>query len=50
MKYSTACAKYIKLGSLGECYLKEIFENICFEMACGGNFMIYLINELNAMP
>ena len=34
MKYSTACAKYVKLESLGACSLKEIFENICFEMVC----------------
>ena len=38
MKDSTTCAKYVKLGSLGECSLKEISENICFEMACEGYF------------
>ena len=35
MRCSTACAKHVKLGSLEACSLKEKFENICFEMACG---------------
>ena len=38
MKYSAACTKYVKLGSLGACSLNEVFEKICFEMECGGYF------------
>ena len=34
------CVKHVKLGHLGACSLKENFENICFEMTCGGYFFI----------
>ena len=50
MKYSTACAKDVKLGSLGACSLKEIFEIYASKWHVEVIFMIYMINELNAMP